>query len=138
ANTSEDPVTANRTLEITVTDGSETGAANITVKVVEENDAPVIISDGGGTKAAIATDENTTAITTVAVTDADGDTPVFSLSGGDDKALFSIGASTGALAFIAAPDAETPKDADADNAYVVKISVSDGTASIAQELTVTV
>ena len=65
-------------------------------------------------------------IYTATASDADGDALTFSLSGGADQARFRITAA-GALAFEAPPDFESPADANRDNAYLVQISVSDGT-----------
>lgn len=99
------------------------------------NRSPAITS---GAAASVA--ENTTAVLTVAATDADGDTLAYAISGGADQARFSIDAATGALRFVAAPDYETPTDADANNAYVVEVTVSDGhlgTASKTFTVTVT-
>ncbi|WP_197033386.1 phage tail protein [Bradyrhizobium sp. URHD0069] len=102
------------------------------------NVAPVITSNGGGSTASITINENTTAVTTVTATDANGDPLTYSISGGADAALFGIGASTGVLAFLVAPDYETPTDADSDNAYVVIVQVSDGSMTDTQTITVTV
>ena len=71
------------------------------VTVTDQNDAPVITSDGGGATAAINAAENQTAVTTVTYTDVDvpADSITYSLSGAD-AALFSIDAG-GVLTFIA-------------------------------------
>ena len=42
------------------------------------------------------------------------------------------------LSFTAAPDFEAPTDLNGDNAYVVVLSVSDGTDSVDQTVTITV
>ena len=102
------------------------------------NTAPVITSNGGGATAAISVAENTTAVTTVAASDADGNPLAYSIGGGADAAKFTINASTGVLTFVTAPDFEIPTDADANNQYVVIVQVSDGTAVAAQAITVTV
>lgn len=74
---------------------------------------------------------------TATASDADGDPLTFSIDGGADEALFSI-ADDGALSFISPPDFENPEDADADNVYEVTIEVSDGAATAALDLAVTV
>mgnify|MGYP003577109296 CR=1 FL=1 len=76
-------------------------------------------------------------IYTATASDADGDALTFSLSGGADQARFRITAA-GALSFETPPDFENPADANRDNAYLVQISVSDGTTSSVLSLTVTV
>jgi len=103
-----------------------------------DNDAPVITSNGGAAAASVSVAENTTAVTTVTATDADGGALTYSISGGADAAFFGINASTGALAFTAAPDFETPLDSGADNTYMVIVQVSDGSLTDTQTITVTV
>lgn len=57
--------------------------------------------------------------------DPDGDTLTYSIAGGVDSARFSI-TPTGQLAFAAPPNFDLATDADADNVYELRISVSDG------------
>ncbi|HEY0156888.1 MAG TPA: Ig-like domain-containing protein [Thermoanaerobaculia bacterium] len=121
-------------VEVTVTDGSLTDVQTITISVTNANEAPAITT---GSTASVA--ENTTAVTDVDATDADaGTTLTFSISGGADAADFGIVAATGVLTFNSAPDFEAPADADTNNQYVVEVTVSDGTASDVQTITVTV
>ena len=97
------------------------------------NNPPVI--DGSTTSYSVI--ENQTSAFTVSATDADGDSLTYSVSGGDDGALFNI-SSVGVVTFIAAPDFELPSDANTDNAYLLTVSVTDGTASASASFTVTV
>ncbi len=134
--------TAADSFTFSVDDGA--GAATsasfaITITPVNDN-APVIGSDGGGASAALSMPENSTAVTTVAATDADlpAQGLTYSISGGADAALFSINAATGALSFLAAPDRETPADTGADNVYDVTVRASDGTFTDTQAIAVTV
>ena len=85
--------------------------------------------------------ENSSALTTVAATDADQPTSTltFSIVGGADAAQFVINASTGALNFVVAwPNFEGPLDAGADNVYDVVVQVSDGGLTDTQAIAVTV
>ena len=82
--------------------------------------------------------ENSTAITTVAASDADGDDLTFSLTNTTDSSLFAIDAASGALAFTSAPDFENPADDNADNTYELTLSVFDGSHTITQQITITV
>ena len=92
----------------------------IAVTVTNQNEAPVITSNGGGATAAVNVAENSTAVTTVTATDPDaGATQTYSIIGGADQAKFAINASTGALSFIAAPNFEAPTDAGGNNVYDV-------------------
>jgi hypothetical protein len=62
----------------------------------------------------------------------------FSITGGLDAPLFSI-TSGGVLSFKTAPDFESPADANADNVYLVQITVDDGAGGTAvQNIAVTV
>ena len=133
-------------VQVTVTDGvGATDVQTLTVNVTGVNDNPPdITSDGGGATATVSVAENTTAVTNVESTDADGETEnggglTYSLTGGADQALFSIDANTGDLNFIAAPDFEMPTDADGNNDYEVEVTVTDGAgATDVQTLTVNV
>ena len=100
------------------------------------NELPVFTS---GTTFSIA--ENTTAVTTVTATDADGDDLIFSIGGGPDAALFSINPTTGALAFINPPNFEAP--VGGDNSFTVIVNVADDDDAdpeeiVSQTITVTV
>ncbi|OHD07025.1 MAG: hypothetical protein A3E77_00335 [Sphingopyxis sp. RIFCSPHIGHO2_12_FULL_65_19] len=82
-------------------------------------------------------DENTAAAYQATASDPNGDTLTFAIDGGADAALFSI-TSAGALRFNAAPDYDLPGDANGDNVYAVRLRVSDGQASAAQAVNITV
>ncbi|WP_223547101.1 VCBS domain-containing protein [Pseudomonas sp. A-B-19] len=114
-------------------------AIAVTVTGVNDN-SPVITSNGGGATASINVAENTTAVTTVAATDAD--LPVqtlgYSIVGGADAAKFSIVSGTGVLSFISAPNFEAPTDSGTNNVYDVIVRASDGTLFDDQAIAVTV
>jgi len=97
------------------------------------NSAPVFTSPA----AANAAENVTGTVYSATATDADGNPLTFSLSGGADRALFSI-MPGGALSFAQPPDFEDPRDADANNIYLVQVAVSDGTTSTTLDLAVTV
>lgn len=128
-------------VEITVDDGNlGTDVQTLSVTVTNANEAPVIISNGGGATANLNVAENTTAVTTVTAFDVDaGATLTYSISGGADGADFTIDATTGELAFISSKDFETPADANLDNNYEVNVMVDDGNGgSDIQSITVSV
>jgi hypothetical protein len=75
-----------------------------------------------------AIDENTTEITTIQATDAEGDNITYSIEG-SDSALMIIGSLSGELSFISPPDYENPQDSNQDNIYEVIIIASDGSLS---------
>jgi Ca2+-binding RTX toxin-like protein len=109
-------------------------AASQTVEFDPLNDAPVIKAPSAVTVA-----ENLTGtVLTIGGYDPDpGATTQFSL-GGADGGLFNLDAHTGALSFKQTPDFESPADLNLDNVYDLTVSISDGTLSSSQALTVTV
>ncbi|RTL27881.1 MAG: DUF4347 domain-containing protein, partial [Burkholderiales bacterium] len=124
---------------VVIWNGNGTGdAAGVFAQRYQVDNAPVISSNGGGASASVSIPENTTAVTTVTSTDADGDTITYSISGGADAAKFTINASTGVLTFVSAPDYENPTDVGANNVYDVIVQASDGTLTDTQAIAVTV
>ena len=100
---------------------------------------PVITSNGSSSTAAIPVAENSSAVTTLIATDADGPTPTYSIFGGADAAKFTINPTTGALAFVSAPDAEQPDDSGFNNVYDVIVRATDAGGSFdTQTIAVTV
>ncbi|WP_458374878.1 beta strand repeat-containing protein [Pseudomonas laurylsulfatiphila] len=130
------------TFAVSSADGTLT---SVTVNIAGSNDSPTITSNGGGATASINVAENTTAVSTVAATDADLPAQTLSYSilntAGTDFSKFSI-SSSGVLTFNSAPDYESPQDVggtDGDNAYVVDVQVADASGGIdTQTITVNV
>jgi Ca2+-binding RTX toxin-like protein len=106
----------------TVSSGGESKQGTVTVTVTSVNDAPIISSS-----ATFSAAENQTAIGSVTATDADGDSLTYSISGSEMNI-----SSSGVLSFAVAPDYETK------NSYTATVTVSDGTASTTQNITVNV
>lgn len=86
---------------------------------------------------ATVTENATGTVYTATATDPDGNALTFSLLNEGDAAAFAI-TPQGVLTFTAAPDFERPRDADQNNVYQIRIGVSDGQTSVAQDVTVTV
>ena len=116
-------------IKITATDPgglSVTDVFRINVLPNSANSPPVITSNGGGTSAAIAIDENTLAVTTLTAVDAqDPNAITYAIVGGADGALFTINAQTGELSFKAAPSFEQPADVGANNVYNLVVRAID-------------
>ena len=110
------------TATVTVSDGTVSTTQDITVNVTDVNDnvAPTISSS-----ATFSAAENQTAIGSITATDADGDSLTYSISGSEINI-----SSSGVLTFASAPDYETK------NSYTATVTVSDGTASTTQDITV--
>ena len=107
----------------------------ILVTVTPVNDNPPVITTAG----AMNVPENSTAVLTVAATDADlpSHAVTFSIIGGADQAKFNI-TSGGMLSFNTPPDFESPADANGDNVYVVIVQASDGSLPDVQAILVTI
>ena len=111
----------------------------LTVSVTDVNEAPAIVSHGGGDTASLSVAENTTAVTTVTASDPENDAVTFAIAGGADAGKFAIDADLGTLTFNAAPDFEAPGDDGGDNSYEVIVEASDGNGGLdSQTLTVDV
>jgi Cadherin domain/FG-GAP-like repeat len=115
-----------------------TDVQTITVNVANVNEAPVIVSNGGGDTGAVSVAENATAVTTVTAPDPDNNAVAYTIIGGVDAGQFQINSITGALSFAVAPNFENPADADHNNSYVVQVRAFDGSLADTQTLTVNV
>jgi hypothetical protein len=98
----------------------------------QPNAAPELI---GLTDYAI--DENTSIVTTIEATDADGDTITYSITGVDSSFL-AIDPSSGLLTFQSPPDYENPQDDNQDNIYNITVTASDGQLSASLGIIVSV
>ena len=86
----------------------------------------------------VSAEENQTSALIVSATDAESSPLTFEISGGSDQALFTIDSQSGQVLFLSLPDFESPGDANADNLYEFEVSVSDGTSSTQQSVSLTV
>ena len=123
---------------VKVSDGVNSKSQQISVTVIDVDELPTIVSNGGGAAVSVSVAENTTAVADVDATDPEGGALTYAIAGGADAALFEIDGKTGVLAFKAAPDFENPKDQGPNNVYDVVVTVSDGTNSDSQAIKVTV
>jgi Ca2+-binding RTX toxin-like protein len=118
--------------------GSLTLTANDFIGVVGGFTGGAAVAPVFTSPAAFSIAENSTAVGTVAATDADSPTVTYSLVNGVDSARFAINATTGALSFVTAPNFEAPTDAGANNVYNFTVQASDGTLNTTQAVAVTV
>lgn len=114
-------------LSVTASDGVYSVTKTVSITVLNDNEAPYITSNGGGTSAAITLNENVSFVTSVTVGDPDGrvDQTTYSIIGGADAALFLF-SPIGQLFFRGASNFESPTDADHNNIYEVTIQITDG------------
>ncbi|MFY7835708.1 MAG: cadherin domain-containing protein [Novosphingobium sp.] len=118
---------------VQASDGLNFDTQALAVTVGNANEAPLLVP-----VATLSVLEGQLAVGTIAAIDVDGQALTYNISGGADAALFAIDAQTGALNFVSEPDFEAPGDTDADNRYDIEITVSDGSLSASQMLTVAV
>ena len=88
----------------------------------------------------ISVNEGITEVLNVGATDADGDSLTYSIGSQDpsnDATNFSI-STAGVISFNSAPDWENPSDYNTDNIYTINVSVSDGTETVVQDISVVV
>ncbi len=111
------------------------GQQSLTITITNLNDTSPQFNLSSST---FTVPENTTAVTTISASDADGDDLTLALVDSGDYGLFSFDPASGALAFQQAPDHETPQDSDGDNAYELELSAFDGALSSSQSITVSV
>ena len=113
-------------LIVSASDGTYRNNQTLTVNVTTVNEAPVIVSGGGGSTANLVVADQTTIATTVQATDQDAtDTLTYAIIGGTDSAFFQIDPSTGLLSFNSSVNVATPNDTDGDNLYHVTVRVTD-------------
>ena len=111
-----------------VSDGTASSAGTVNISVTPVNDIPEFTSGPD-----LAIEENRTDISGFSASDVDDDTLTYSISGGDDQSFFTIDAATGLLQFIDRPDFENAQDSDANNVYVVEITIDDGNGGAATQ-----
>ena len=110
----------------TISQGSESGTATVSVTINPVNDSPTI--DSAST---IAVNENTTSVGVISTSDVDtGDSLVLTI-GGTDASSFDLSASNN-LTFISAPDFETK------TSYSLTFSVTDGTLTATKDITINI
>ena len=117
---------------VTATDpGGLSAIANVTIKVINDNESPEITGEAPAEYA-----ENGTApVATFRATDPEQATITWSLTG-DDEGDFTL--INGVLRFAISPDFEDAADSGGDNSYVVTVNASDGTNSATKDITITV
>uniref|UniRef100_UPI0024DF6EDD cadherin domain-containing protein n=1 Tax=Rhabdaerophilum sp. SD176 TaxID=2983548 RepID=UPI0024DF6EDD len=108
--------------------------------VEDGNDAPIIVSHGGGDNGALVIPENANSVFNVLAFDQDkGDTITYSIAGGADAARFTIDPETGTLIFVDNPDFEEPADEGGDNVYNIIVQATDQDGAFdTQNLAITV
>ncbi|MGP9576061.1 carbohydrate-binding protein [Halomonas sp. AOP42-D2-25] len=122
-------------LELRGAGGEQMRVDSLVFERIEEpsNNVPTL----EGLAADVSVDENTSAVASLVIDDADGDGLTVTLSGAD-VALFSFDQASGELMFVNPPDAELAADSDEDGVYELTVTVSDGGESVSQDTLITV
>jgi len=111
------------TFSYKVNDGTvDSQTLSVTITIQSVNDAPVITSPSS-----VTVDENQLSAITISASDVDGDSLTFTLSGADAD---SFNINNGVITFKTAPDYEVK------SLYSITVSVSDGTTSVSQDITI--
>lgn len=113
------------TISYTITQGSQTSTANLSITVNPVQDVPIISS-----AASVSINEGDTVVISVNASDADSESLSYTISG-TDASLMTI-SSSGQISLNSAADYEIK------TGYSVTVSVSDGTDSVTQTITVNV
>jgi len=114
------------TFNYTITQGSATGTATVSVTVKPVNDSPVINS-----ASSFSINENATAVGSISVSDVDSGDTLDLTMGGTDAESFDL-SSTYQLTFKSAPDYETK------NSYSLSFSLTDGTETVTKSIAIAV
>ena len=114
-----------------VSDEHNTLEKSFVVKLLDQNEPPVIISiDGqnvlGSLYHEITMNENSSLEIEINATDPEGDFILFSKTAGDDRHLFDLNTTTGNLKLTSIPDFELPIDSDSNNSYSVWFRANSG------------
>jgi hypothetical protein len=120
-------------LTVQVSDGEHNATHNLSVSVTGVNEPPVFTSQPN-----LNMSEGQTMVGELNATDPDGDSLSYSITGGPDQAKFDLNATSGILSFKSPPDFEANASAGGNNAYVLTVRASDGTAESNLSLTVNV
>ncbi|RZL00316.1 MAG: tandem-95 repeat protein, partial [Rubrivivax sp.] len=111
---------------VTASDGTLQDSQTLTVNVLNVNEAPVIVSGGGGSTANLVVLDNNPVAATVHATDPEQSSNLsYAIVGGLDGGRFIIDVITGELKFAPAVNHQTPQDSDGDNVYQVVVRAVD-------------
>ena len=117
---------------VTATDpGNLSATANVTIKVTNVNEDPVLTGEAPAEYA----EKGMAAVTTFRATDPEREDIVWTLTGVDEGDFTIVG---GVLRFKSSPNFEAAADDNGDNTYVVTVNASDGTNISTESVTIAV
>ena len=124
--TPQDNFNGTDSFNYTITQGSESGTASVSVIVLAVNDSPVI-----NAASTISINENTTTVGSISVSDVDSGDTLDLTMGGTDVESFDL-STTNQLTFKSAPDYETK------NSYSLSFSLTDGTETVTKSISIAI
>ena len=124
--TPQDNFNGTDSFNYTITQGSKSGTALVSVMVNAVNDSPVI-----NVASTLSVNENTITVGSISVSDVDSADTLDLTMGGTDAASFDL-SSTYQLSFKSAPDYETK------NSYSLSFSLTDGTETVTKSISITI
>jgi hypothetical protein len=126
-------------VDVTGTDvAGKSRSQTVTVTITDINEAPSIATNSSSSTYALNKVENSTSVITYSGSDPDTAASISWSISGTDAADFAIVPGTGVLTFAANPDYESPADSDLNNIYVVIVTLTDGSLTDTQTLSITV
>lgn len=124
---------------ITATDSAgNSKTQTLTVTITNVNEAPSISNSSSSATRTISQVENLSTVDTYTAADPDSGSSLSWSISGTDAADFTINLTTGALRFASTPDYEAPADSDTNNTYILIVTVSDGSLTDTQTVTLSV
>ena len=121
-------------MKVNASDGTNTGSLDVTVTVVNKNEA--IVREGTWTTAINHPENSNSIVATYAASDPEDEPILWDLNGNDDDKL-SI-SNAGVLTFNTIPNFESAADHDTDNVYEITVIASDGENNETQDVRITV
>ena len=121
-------------VKVNASDGTNTGSLDVTVTVVNSNEA--IIREGTWTTTEDYPENSNRTVATYAARDPEGETIIWDLEGDDDDKLDI--SSAGVVTFNTIPDFESPADHNTDGVYEITVVASDGTNKETQDVRITI
>ena len=119
---------------VNASDGTNTGSLDVTVTVVNSNEA--IIREGTWTTTEDYPENSNRTVATYAARDPEGETIIWDLEGDDDDKLDI--SSAGVVTFNTVPNFEVAADHNTDGVYEITVVASDGTNKETQDVTITI
>ncbi len=119
------------TIQVNAKDGLNTASQTVVITITDIDEIPPVFTSAA---AANFKEKEKGTVYTIVATDANAVT--YGLGTGNDEDLFNV--ANGVVTFKTTPDFETPKDANADNVYMIEILASDGLNIAKQVIAITI